>query len=177
MADERSIALINFESGEYFDTKIKFKDNRFIARGHKMYNFGITALIDVLSKEEFKTIVNSFDSENVNYYNIYTKQFSEITPLMEKSNRSKLKKKLIEKRFLLDYNGKLMLNPYTFVPRGDNNIVNCNYLTQQVWKYLVDDCNNYSDAIEKHMHRIFDTTEKKKTHIKIKNKFYEAPKS
>ena len=70
-----------------------------------------------------------------------------------------------------------MLNPYTFVPRGDNNIVNCNYLTQQVWKYLVDDCNNYSDAIEKHMHRIFDTTEKKETHIKIKNKFYKAPKS
>lgn len=156
MIDEKIISVTNLETGEVFDTNLKLHDNKFQIRGHKMYNSGIIGLIDVLTKEECKLIINSFDSDNVDYCNIYIKPFSEITIEMDKASRSRLKKKLIENRIMLDYNKKLMLNPYTFIPRGDKNIFNCNYLTQQVWKYLVEDCNNYSEQMEKHRRHMFE---------------------
>jgi len=173
LKDNKSISLLNLSSGEVYDTGLKHSDNRFMQRGDKMYAHGIEKLVDVLSKGEFKIVLNMFDSSTVDYYNRLMVPFKNVTPGMATSNRSKLKKKLIENGFMLEYKGKLMLNPYVFIPRGDKNIRNCNWLTQRAWKYLVEDCNTTSEEIEEHAEMLFGKPDKSDW-LKIKDRFCKA---
>lgn len=150
------LSITNLNTGEIIgDLKQTQCDNRFIVRGLKMYATGIDYLIENLTKKELQTVNAMFDAKKMDRFNCLTINFREATLSYDKSDRSKYKKKLIELRIILDYNKKIMLNPFIFQPIGDKNVINCNYLTQQVWKYLVEDCNNYSDEIEKHLSLIF----------------------
>lgn len=152
------LSITNLNTGEVIgDLKQKQGDNRFVVRGLKMYATGIDYLIENLTKKELQTVNAMFDTKTIDKFNCLTLAFKDVTLYYDKSDRSKYKKKLIELRIILDYNKKIMLNPFIFNPIGDKNILNCNYLTQQVWKYLVEDCNNYSDEIENHVNIIFGT--------------------
>ena len=150
------LSITNLNTGEIIgDLKQTQCDNRFIVRGLKMYATGIDYLIENLTKKELQTVNAMFDTKVINRFNCLIVPFKDVTLSYDKSDRSKYKNKLIELRIILDYNKKIMLNPFIFQPIGDKNILNCNYLTQQLWKYLVEDCNNYSDDIESHRTRVF----------------------
>ena len=128
---------------------------RFLQRGYKMYNNGVIALIEVLTKDEIKRIIALFDSTCIDYNNILTKSFLQLTSDMSKAARSRYKHKLIDNRVMQECNGKIMLNPFIFVPRGDKNIPNSQHLTQRVWKYLFEDANVGSDEVVAHAERLF----------------------
>jgi hypothetical protein len=148
--------MTNLQTGEVYDTNLKIRDTRFEKRGYKMYNNGIITLLDVLSTNEMKILINIFQISTVDKYNIITKPFRTLTANMRPDSRSKFKKKLIENKILFEFNKKLMLNPFIFGSRGDTNIKNCKHLTQAVWTWLVDDTNKYSDDIQAHAERMFD---------------------
>ena len=151
----KGIALLNLETGETFDTKLKLSDDRFRQRGHIMYNNGIIGLLQKLTNTEAITLIGSFNADNRDYNNIYTKTFAKVFKDMDKSNRHRFKAKLVNNEIIFEVNGKYMLNPYIFIPRGDRNVKNSIYLTQNVWRVLVGDSNNYSDDIIKHMTMMF----------------------
>ena len=151
----KNIALTNLETGEVFDTKLKLNDTKFATRGYKMYNDGVIKLFTVLTKAEALRAVSFYDSDTIDKFNILNMKFVKYTEDMDKSDRSKFKKKLIENDIMHEFNGKIMLNPYMFLPKGDKNVLNCNYLTQKVWNYLFIDCDSKSDEIEKHVETMF----------------------
>ena len=180
------LAVVNLSTGEvHGDLKEKQKDNRFIRRGFKMYNQGIESIIENFTKGESLKIIRMFDSERVNRFNILNLPFKDYTEDMHTTDRSKFKKKLIENGVICEHNKLMMLNPYMFVPRGTKDIINCNYLTQQVWTYLFEDLNKDNEAIINHAKIIFGADViRESTHIKVGNKkseeqskFVEKPKA
>ena len=154
------IALVNLATGETFDTKIKQQDNKFRQRGYTMYNTGIVGLLQKLTNSESIILIQSFNATFIDYNNIYTKTFSKVFSTLDKSTRSRLKKKLLENEIIFEHNGKYMLNPYMFIPRGDKNVHNSIYLTQQVWKYLVGESNSRADDVLKHFRNMFGVDDK-----------------
>lgn len=165
--DTRSITHTNLETGEVLSTDLKLPDTKFIQRGYKMYNYGIDYIIDNFTKSEMKRIMKLYDKHTVDYYNMLILPFNQLTPDLHPSDRSKFKRKLIDKRIIQIYNKRMMLNPFIFVPKGDKNIQNCNHLTQQVWKYMFEDVNNWSDRIELHAEHIFGADFTKPTHMTV----------
>lgn len=153
--DTRSITCLNLETGETLETNVKLSNNKFKQRGHTMYNYGIDYMLDRFTNSEIKKAISMFDTKFVDYNNILTVKFSQILPYMDSSDRSKLKKKLIENMVIQEHNKLIMLNPYIFIPRGDKNIQNSQYLTQRVWKYLFEDCNIGSDDVVRHAEHMF----------------------
>lgn len=175
MKDTRSISLTNLETGEIHSTNMKFSDDKFMRKGAKMYVDSLKGLVDLLTKDEFKTLLDLFSTDNVDYCNVLIKPFKDVTSNMHTSNRSKFKKKLIENGVLFEYQNKLMINPFLFIPRGDRNIKNCNWLTQKVWTYLVEDCSAKVDNIEEHIEHIFGK-QSKSDWLKLNNgMFIKAP--
>lgn len=159
MEDTRSISILNLESGEIYDTDIKMRDDRFARQGFKTYNTGVLQLIDVLTKNEIKLLIDVFsDIKLVDRNNMLLVSFLQITRDMLKSTRSTFKKKLTENNIINDYNNKIMLNPYIFMPRGDKNYKNSIYLIQQSWTYLFEDKDRYFEEVIKYVEMIFDTT-------------------
>jgi len=154
-----SIALVDLNSGEAVNLSGNMPNTRFLQRGYKMYNNGVIALIDVLTKDEIKRTVNLFNSNFIDYNNIFSKPFLKLTSDMSKAARSRYKRKLLTNSIMQEYHNKLMLNPYIFIPRGDKNIPNSQHLTQRVWKYLFDDINTYSENIEEHATHLFGAPE------------------
>ena len=153
--DTRSITLTNLETGELLQTDYKLSDNKFMPKGHKMYNAGVEFLVDKLSKEEFKATMQLFSTDTINPFNILTKPFHKLTSTMPKSSRSRFKSKLLDNQIMQECNGKFMLSPRIFIPRGTKDIRNCNYLTLCVWKYLFEDLNAVSDEVIQHAELMF----------------------
>jgi hypothetical protein len=151
----RSISVTNLETGEIFNTDLKFNDNRFIKRGRKMYSYSIHYLIDNCSKTELKTLMYMFESQNIDYFNILKHKWSSLVPNGDSYSKSKFKKKLKDKNIVQEYNKKIMLNPYIFIPIGDKNIRNSQWLTQKVWTYLFEDTNIFTDEIHEHAELVF----------------------
>lgn len=152
-----SIAIVDLNSGETVSLTGVMPNTKFLQRGYKMYNNGVISLIEVLTKDEIKRTIALFDNTCIDYNNILIKPFLQLTSDMSKAARSRFKHKLIEHNILQEYNGKFMLNPYIFVPRGDKNIPNSQNLTQRVWKYLFTDIGAYSDEVEAHATLLFGT--------------------
>lgn len=150
MKDKNSITLSNLETGELLSTDYKFGDDKHIQRGYKMYNSGVEYLIINLSKQELLTTIRLYDKTSVDKFNILTKPFNKLTPELSTVARSKLKRKLLDLGVLGEVNKKLMLNPYTFIPKGTKDIRNCNWLTQRVWKYLFEDVTIGTDDLIEH---------------------------
>ena len=155
LMDVNSLALIDLKTGETQSVNGTMPNTKFLQRGHKMYNTGVLGLIELLTKEEIKRTILLFDSSVIDYNNILMKPFLELTKGMSKAARSRYKHKLIDNRVMQECNGKLMLNPFIFVPRGDKNITNSQHLTQRVWKYLFEDANLGSDEVIAHAERLF----------------------
>lgn len=153
--DTRSITAINLESGETFNTDLKFKDNKFTVRGYKMYNASIDVLVDVLTKDELKAALKLFGSDTIDYHNLLIGPFHKLTSQMSKSTRSKFKKKLFDHGIMAECQGKLMLNPFIFLPKGDRNIRNSGHLTQRVWKYMFEDANSAGEDVVVHAEHMF----------------------
>lgn len=151
----KSISISNLETGEVFDTNIRLNDDKFMARGYKMYNDGVIRLFTAFTKTEAIKAIELFDEKTVDRFNILVGKFSDYTSEMHKTDRSKFKKKLIDNEIIQEFNKKIMLNPYIFIPKGDKNLKNSNYLTQRVWNYLFLDCNSKSEEIEKHAELMF----------------------
>lgn len=154
--DDNSIALTVLKTGEMYDTGIKQNDTKFIVKGRKMYNNGIEHLVDVLTKRELKVVLALCKgAKTIDRFNILTQPFRAYTTGWDPSDRSKLKRKLLQESILGAYGGKLMVNPFVFVPNGTKDITNCNHLTQQVWKYVFEDCDIGSPSIIEHAEHIF----------------------
>ena len=165
---DRSVSVLNLESGEVLDTDLKFNDNKYIIRGYKMYNKGIEYLIKILTKDELLAVINIFNSDTIDYNNLLIGPFHKLTPQLSKSARSKLKKKLMDENVLGQYLDKrLMLNPFIFIPRGDANVHNSKHLTQRVWKYLFEDLTSTNDAVLKHVEHMFGKLPDSSTHIRV----------
>ena len=120
-------------------------------------NNGVLQLVDKLTKNEFKLVLGMYDKQTINRYNVLTKPFKYFTPDMADSTRSRFKRKLIEEGIIGVYGKHIMLNPYIFISKGDKNIRNCVYLTQQVWKYMFMDVDAGNDAVNVHAEHIFGT--------------------
>ena len=153
--DVNSLALIDLKTGETQSVNGIMPNTKFLQRGHKMYNTGVLGLIELLTKEEIKRTILLFDSSVIDYNNVLMKSFLELTNGMSKAARSRYKYKLIDNKVMQECNGKLMLNPFIFVPRGDRNVNNSQHLTQRVWKYLFEDANLGSDEVIAHAERLF----------------------
>ena len=150
-----SITLLDLNTGETVDLTGTLPNTKFAQRGHKMYNYGIVYMLDKFTNTEIKRTISLFATEYIDYNNILTCKISKPLADMDPSHRSKLKRKLIDHKVIQEYNGKVMVNPYIFVPRGDKNIHNSQYLTQRVWKYLFEDANIGSDEVIKHAELLF----------------------
>lgn len=153
--DVESLALLDLNTGETLELTGVMPSTKFTQRGYKMYNKGVVHLIDVFTREEMKRTILLFSKDNIDYNNILIKSFLDITNDMSKAARSRFKRKLIDNQVIQEFNNKLMVNPYIFVPRGDKNIHNSQHLTQRVWKYLFEDANIGSDEVIKHAELLF----------------------
>ena len=154
----KSITLTNLNSGEVHNVDINIEtsaNKRFKIRGYKMYNNGVMSLIDVLTKDEFKRVIGWYEPKTIGYCNMLNVTFLKLNESMTKQKRSALKRKLIEEKIVLEYNKKLMINPFIFDSREDKNIHNCGYLTQRVWKYMVEDCSVGTDEVIAHAEHLF----------------------
>lgn len=157
-SDNSTIDNLNIEDFTLEKTVITDLEKRVVKNeesGYKMYNDGVIKLFTALTKAEALRAVSFYDSDTIDKFNILNMKFVKYTEDMDKSDRSKFKKKLIENDIMHEFNGKIMLNPYMFLPKGDKNVLNCNYLTQKVWNYLFIDCDSKSDEIEKHVETMF----------------------
>lgn len=173
-----SIALVDLKSGEYTNLTGNIPNSKFLRRGHKMYNNGVLGLVDILTKEEIKRTINIFDF--LDYNNILVGSFLNATKDMSKAARSRYKSKLLENKIMQEYNNKLMFNPFTFVPKGDKNIPNSQYLTQRVWEYMFIDINISSESIIEHAERLFGklpTSDNFRVGSKTNSKLVSDPKS
>ena len=157
MKDKSSITLSNLETGELLSTDYKFGDDRHIQRGYKMYNSGVEYLIMNLSKQELLTTMRLYDKTSIDKFNMLAKPFNKLTPDLSTVARSKLKRKLLDLGVLGEVNKKLMLNPYTFIPKGTKDIRNCNWLTQRAWKYLFEDASIGTEDVVEHAELITGT--------------------
>ena len=155
-----SVALTNLNTGEVYETDIKLPDNRYTIKGYKMYQNGVKALIDILTKTELKLVIDMYGVHSVDYNNILTKGFKEFTKDMADSTRSRFKRKLIDNGIIGEYKKKIMLSPYIFLPKGDKNIRNCNHLTQRVFKYVFMDADTGSEEVIEHAEKIFGNFDK-----------------
>ena len=151
------ISVENLSSGEITETKIKlkYKKQKFAKKGYKMYNNGVLALLDVLTKTEIKKVVLWYESANIGYCNILKKTFKDLTPELSVNERSKFKKKLIDGKVIVEYKRKIMFNPHVFLPREDKNIDSSIFLTQRTWTMLVEDKDLATEEIELFMNKIF----------------------
>ncbi len=174
--DTRSITALNLNTGELMPTGFKLQDDRFAQRGYKMYNIGIEFLVQNLSKKELLVTLSLYGSDTIDYHNLLIKPFSKLTKELDTATRSRLKKKLLELGVIGEYEGKIMLNPFMFLPKGDKNIKNSQSLTQRTWKYLFQDMNAVDEGLEAYIRHVFNIKTIKANKIKLKTGWYEAPK-
>jgi hypothetical protein len=153
-----SIAITDLNTGEVVDIFGKLPDSKFIVKGPKMYSVGLERLLEHFTSAELKNIVAVANSKHVSYYNTLTCKFSLLVGNVDKTYKSRLKRKMLDNKVLGEYNKVLMLNPYIFIPKRDKNIQNCQYLTQRAWKYMFEDMNSGSEEIIKHAELIFGPT-------------------
>ena len=131
---------------------------RFMIKGRKMYIWKIEDMLDVLSKEEFKTILKIYDDNSLTSRgNVLLVPFRKATEHMSKVMRSRFKRKLLTNGLAIEYENRIMLNPYIFVPRNDKNIENFQHLVQRTYKYLSEDKDLYFDGIDDFVKEIFNT--------------------
>ncbi len=175
------ITVANLDTGETTENRVEIKqggDDRFAVRGQKMYDVGLIKLLKTLSNNEIIRVVGMHEvTAIVGKCNILQKPFKDVTPDMNSSTRSKFKKKLIENEIIHEFGkGKIMLNPFMFLPRKDKNIKNSQYLTQQLWKYAVEDCDTYPEGLDVFQDEILPGTRKPETkYMLIKGEWYEKP--
>ena len=134
---------------------------------NEMYQTGVEYLIKNLNKKELLTTLALFSADTIDKFNLLVGPFNKLTPNLDPATRSRLKRKLIELNVLGECNKKLMLNPFTFIPKGTKDIRNCNWLTQRVWKYLFEDADNTSEEIIEHSELIFGEIGIKSKYIKV----------
>ncbi len=131
---------------------------RFMIKGRKMYIWKIEDMLDVLSKEEFKTILKIYDDNRLTSRgNVLLVPFNKATLEMKTVARSRFKKKLLTNGLAIEYENRIMLNPYIFVPRNDKNIENFQHLVQRTYKYLSEDKDLYFEGIDDFVKEIFNT--------------------
>ena len=170
--DTKSIAALNLDTGELFTTDLKLHNDKFLQRGYKMYNNGIEYLVQNLSKKELLLTLGLYGSATIDYHNVLIKPFSKLTNELDPASRSRLKKKLFELGVLGEYNKKLMLSPFLFIPKGDKNIKNSHWLTQRAWKYLFEDMNAVNEELEAYIDHVFgEGATKKRKKIVVGNKY------
>ena len=156
------ITIANLNTGEVVETDVEIyekRDQKFIIRGHKMYDKGVEDLIKALTKQEALTVIGWHkDTDIVGLNNIFKVNFRTLTMDMSRSSRSKFKRKLIDAGVLLEYGSykRMLLNPYMFLPRIDKNIHNSQYLTQRAWNYLENDKDSYTEDVRAHIHHMFE---------------------
>ena len=160
-----SITVTNLNQGEVHETKLELAvggDNRFMTQGQKLYVTGIITLLDTLQPNEIKRITNMHSiTAVVGKCNLFSMSFKEATPDMNPSTRSKFKRKLLDNMIIHEFGkGQIMLNPYIFLPRKDKNIRNSQYMTQRLWKYTVEDQDNYIEGLDNFQDEILPNTRK-----------------
>ena len=175
------ITVANLETGETSDHPVELKqagDTRFPTQGQKMYDTGLVKLLKVLSNSEILRLVQMHEATAVvGKHNILQIPFRAATPDMNPSTRSKLKRKLVEEGVIHEFSKtQIMLNPYMFLPRKDKNIHNSQYMTQRLWKYVVEDSDSYIDGLDEFQEEILPGTLKDKDKIRIQGKLYTKPK-
>ena len=140
------------------DVPIEFnfdRDARFIVKGYKMYQQGVELLLTVLTNSEALRITRIYNGNDVDYNNILTKPFRDLTADMKPNKRSAFKHKLLSTGIISEYNKKIFINPFVFVPRKDRNVKNSQYLTQRLWKYIVEDVDSADAAVVELSYEIF----------------------
>lgn len=176
------ITVANLETGETRDHEIEIKqggDNRFPTQGQKMYDTGLVKLLKVLSNTEILRLVQMHETTAiVGKHNLLQIPFKDATPDMNPSTRSKLKKKLVEVGVIYEFGkNKIMLNPYMFLPRKDKNIQNSQFMTQRLWKYIVEDADSYVDGLNEFQDEILPGTRRNSKKILIQGNLYNKPLS
>jgi len=164
---------------QYKDINVTVSDNRFPTQGQKMYDTGLVKLLKVLSNTEVLRLVQMHETTAiVGKHNLLQIPFKDATPDMNPSTRSKLKKKLIEVGVIHEFGkNKIMLNPYMFLPRKDKNIQNSQYMTQRLWKYIVEDADSYVDGLNEFQDEILPGTRRRNSKkIIIQGNLYNKPK-
>lgn len=155
MKNKSVLTLFDQNTGEIGAISGKLPDSKHPVRGHKMYNYGFREVIKNFTRDETIRIIDFFDNKLVDYHNILMPSFLELTKGMPVATRSRFRAKLIDNMVLQEYNKRLMLNPYIFLPRGDANIRNSRHLTQRVWRWLFTDKDAATDAIIQHAEHMF----------------------
>lgn len=171
------ITAVNLDTGETTDTNVELKqggDNRFPTQGQKMYDTGLIKLLKALSANEVIRMVELHEQTSmVGKCNILQVPFRVATADMATAARSKLKKKLVEEGIIHEFSKtQVMLNPYMFLPRKDKNIPNSQYLTQRLWKYVVEDSDAYIPELEVFQETILPWTLDETKHIMIQKVKY-----
>ncbi len=172
MKSKSVLALFNQETGEIGNVSAKLPDSKYTKKGHKMYNYGFREVVKNFTKDEAIRIIDFFDNKLVDYHNLLMPSFLELTKSMDSATRSRFKRKLIDNMVIQEYNKRLMLNPYIFLPRGDANIRNSRYLTQKVWEWLFMDKDTVSEEIMQHAEHMFGKLISTSAYIKVGSKEY-----
>jgi hypothetical protein len=131
-------------------------NDRFVVRGAKMYIGSFEDLIDQFSKREIKMIMQLLkDTKKYDRFNVLTVSFRDLFDGMDRTNKSKFKRKLLEHKVIAEYNGKYMINPYILLPKGTKDIRNSQYWIQRVWMYLFVDKDKWLDGIDDMVEVVF----------------------
>lgn len=175
-----TITVTNLNQGEVVDTTLELKqggNDRFPVQGQKMYDNGIEKLVELVTMSELKRLIKMHNTTAfVGKHNILQAPFKNMTPDMNTSTRSRLKRKLIECEILHEFSKKqIMLNPYMFMPRPDKNIKNSQYMTQRLWKYVVEDVDSNIEGLDDFQDEILPGTRKDKKQLFLAGKFYDKP--
>ena len=125
------------------------RTTRFSVRGSKMYVKAFEDVVDVLSKSELKMLLRIMDdTDSINRFNVIVVPFDKVTPDIDRTKRSKFKRKLLDNGIMQEYKGKLIISPFILLPRGSKDVRNSQYLTQRAWVYLFVDKDKYVDGID-----------------------------
>ena len=134
-------------TGLFNQQEAKKTKKKYTIGGKMGYIGSITKLLDILSKNEMKLVLDWF-AHNCDGNNLLTDTFAKLTPDIHKVTRSKLKKKLIEHKIINEYRNRIMLNPYIFKPTSTKH--NYPHLTQKLWRYLFENKDTGSDEVRFH---------------------------
>ena len=137
----------NQDNGVFNTQDIKKTPKKWVIGGKMGYIGSIDKLLDLLSKKEMKFILDWFANHS-NGNNLLTSTFTKLTSNMNRSSRSRFKKKLSDNMIIQEYRGQIMLNPFIFKPTSTSH--NYAHLTQQLWKYLFMDKDTGSDEVRFH---------------------------
>jgi hypothetical protein len=138
----------NLNTGVFDTQDIKRTKKKYTIGGKMGYIGSISKLLDILSKKEMKMIIEMFQN-HTDGNNLLTSLFADLTSEMDKSTRSRFKKKLIDKLIMSpEYRGRYMLNPYIFKPTSTKH--NYQHLTQKLWTFLFVNKDKLNDEVVFH---------------------------